>query len=323
MVTPFVILLVGQAAQVTAYSSAEIPKLPDTDTFGSAIVTEGGAVAGYWYRHVAPGHAGAILAKPFVWIQGKMIALPLGSCDYGHVLAGNDKTVVGDVRSEKGWLPAMWQAHESKGWEAPKLTLLDQRPGTARAVSKNGVIWIDTEEGLRSWTDGTLKEYGIGRFTLAGLDDKGRFYGTRNSGPGGFPMTVAGEKAARGDSKMWHVLHPEGYSFSRIHAVNGEGHAVGTAFDDRYYAVIWDGYGFRPLSGRGSYSSANGINNLDQVVGTFTDGKAAACMWEKGQRIDLSTSVAGVILTDAAAINGKGQIVAEGDGRLFLLSRKA
>src|SRR5437868_13480247 len=83
-----------------SYTCQELPCMPDTDTPGRMLITDGGAVAGYWYRFVPPGHAGAVLGKPFIWIKDEMIALPRGGAEHGHVYAWNDSLLVGDAGDE-------------------------------------------------------------------------------------------------------------------------------------------------------------------------------------------------------------------------------
>jgi probable HAF family extracellular repeat protein len=94
---------------------------------------------------------------------------------------------------------------------------------------------------------------------------------------------------------------------------------------------IWSDGVMKPLGTLGGiYSSANGINNLDQVVGVSTrvDETPVAFLWSNDQMVDLNTLIApgsGLLLSGAYGIDDQGAIVGvgqrpDGETRAVLLT---
>ena len=116
-------------------------------------------------------------------------------------------------------------------------------------------------------------------------------------------------------------------------AINDRGEIVGyiaTNASDPFRAFFSkDGTALTDLGAFGGNSSrANGINNAEQVVGQYvrTDGKKRAFLWtwddakKTGAGDDLNTLIdpsSGWTLTEAVAINDRGQIAANGTNPAF------
>lgn len=319
-------LLVALVTGLGDYTWVEIPALPNTGSLSRAWVTDDNLVVGNWFTYVPPGHVGDVLAKPFVWQRGKLVALPLAGGEYGHVIAGDSSGLVGEASTKDSYVPVMWKPDPKEGWLKPVLTILDREKGMARAVEwgKN-TIWIESELGIRKWTDGTITYAKVENFRLVGIDEKGRWFGNTSVGTGLFGGSRETElRATFIDRTGRHELVPPGYERASLIAINTKGVAIGTALQKKLTGVIWENGVMRTLPGV-DWPSA--INVSGQIVGNASKPKLHACLVDGDKSLDLSAIVPGVTLTEAKSINNLGAILAENGeidtGRLFLLQRKA
>lgn len=128
-----------------------------------------------------------------------------------------------------------------------------------------------------------------------------------------------------------HDLGTPGGSESRATAINNVGTVVGhnrEAGDVAFQAVRWQNGRLAVLPTLGGYGGyAYGINDRDDIVGVspLADGNLRAVTWRGGAVFQLDTLVddasAGLTITEANAINARGQIAAATvDGRAVLLT---
>jgi len=141
---------------------------------------------------------------------------------------------------------------------------------------------------------------------------------------------VVGQSFVTGDSTYHPFLWPGqdgkiqdlgtlGGTYGWALAINDSGGIVGfasVAGDLAEFAVLWRGTSIANLGSLGSdpCSTANGINNSDQVVGVSATCDYAlrrAFLWENGSMVDLNRLIppnSGLQLTLAEAINDRGEI---------------
>jgi hypothetical protein len=315
-----------------SYDFKELMPLPETGTLGHVLLTDDGVVAGYWYKHVPPGHAGAIIAKPFVFYRGKTIPLPLADGEFGHVLGGNDSMLVGDVetKSQHAWVPAIWTPDPVQGWKKAGLVALRDRMGRAECVSKDGTVWISTPEQIigldrEHREKASLK---VKMFDLAGVLDSGTLAGTKYSGTSiGFSRT--GQRAGFFEGGKWRELIPGASQESYITAVSPSGQVALQVQEDQWLPMLYskDKLQALPVEHGGT---ARWIGRGGIVAGHSTDlrNESKACLWKDGVRVDISGAIDGLTLIDALAVNERGQVLATTPGRewpqtrLFLLTPK-
>lgn len=108
-----------------------------------------------------------------------------------------------------------------------------------------------------------------------------------------------------------------GGAFSWATAINDRGSVVGasTTVENQTHAFLHDGENMHDLGTLGGESRAKGINNRGEIVGiSLVTEQGRAFLYRCGTMLDLNTLAAvtqsGWTLTDAAAINDRGQIVA-------------
>ena len=319
MLTAAIALMMG----LGEYTCVEIPSLPKTGTLSRAWVTDDNLVVGNWYTHVPPGHAGDVLAKPFVWQDGKLVPLPLAGGEFGHVTAGDSSGLVGEASTKDSYVPVMWKPDPKDGWSKPALTILDSQKGMARAVewAKN-TIWIEDGLNIRKWMDGKITYAKLENFRLVGIDEKGRWFGNTSIGSGRFGGSRESElRATFIDKAGRHELVPQGYETAMLTAINAKGVAIGTAYQKKSLGVVWANGVMREIPGM-DWPAA--INSEGLIVGYALKPKLHACLLDGDKILDLSAVVPGVTLTEAKSINKSGAILAENGetetGRLFLLT---
>ena len=133
-------------------------------------------------------------------------------------------------------------------------------------------------------------------------------------------------------------LTPFGGPYAGASAINDMGQVVGS-FNEGRQAFIWNKNtgitDIGKLSQGNSYVFPNDINNSNQVVGysqiaSGDFGSHHAFLWEDGVITDLNNLVddrAGIELSEARAINNRGQIVGygslNGESHAFLLTPKS
>lgn len=167
------------------------------------------------------------------------------------------------------------------------------------------------------WTDTTPTDLG----TLGGRDSSG--LGINASGEvTGWSGTADGYHAVRWIGTVPTDLGTLGGNFSAGYAINDSGQVAGnsTAADGTQHAVRWTGTTPTDLGAlSGNLSFGFGINASGQVVGytSTSTGQHAFLYSGDGPMQDLNDLLppdAGVVLTEARAINDAGQIVCNGYG---------
>ena len=154
-------VLVGQ--NPTAYDTTLVLAMPTRGPasrtwIGGVTLTEDDTVAGFTCDSVGV-HGETFFAKPFVWSKGKLSDLPLGKAEYGHVLAGNARLLVGDVMIDYKDHPATWSPDPQVGWAKARLTILPDLQGRAVAVTATGAVWVAGAESLLRWEGGKWSKY--------------------------------------------------------------------------------------------------------------------------------------------------------------------
>lgn len=103
---------------------------------------------------------------------------------------------------------------------------------------------------------------------------------------------------------------PSGTTSVRAFDMNNSGQVVGVSStpNGSYRAFIYDGGAISEIGGLGDLSSADGINDPGDVVGTYKDGlNTRAYLYHNGLVSDLGTL--GANFSTANAINDAGQVV--------------
>lgn len=112
-----------------------------------------------------------------------------------------------------------------------------------------------------------------------------------------------------------------GGNTSLAFAINESSQVVGWSetVSGYMHAFVWNNGIMNDLGGlNGGFASfAKDINDLGQIVGNtyFTDTFSRAILWQNGETIDLTALIdpeSGWVLTNAVAINNKGEIVGTG-----------
>jgi probable HAF family extracellular repeat protein len=325
------ILLAIGLLTTTSYSYQEIEPPPETGTLGKVVLTEKGLVAGYWYNHVPPGHGGATLATPFVFQGGKTIALPTGDGEHGHVLAGNDTMLVGDVDSTtgKGWLPAIWTPDPVKGWAKAHLRVPTDDPGRIRWLSADGTAWIVRSGEIVRWKGSSRvnEPFKVTKFDFLAATASGELFGTRYSAVGFGPSRMD-ERAGYYKAEVWHELIPSQTSYVQDVSLGGAVLIEVSTPKPRSMLYRRGKLQELPLESEGG---AIGISRSGDVAGytQTTNGDRRACLWIDGTRFDISRAIKGLTLESANAVNDRGLILAgaskEGwaQDRLFLLTPRS
>lgn len=266
-------------------------------------VNANGVAAGYWIS--APSQAA-------VWQDGTLRALNCHSdvSPYSHGYAINDAMqVVGTCSRTGGYYAVVWDA---LGNPTPV------QDGGVRADAAYGINNLGHVVGAHErvayvWKAGRLKRLGtLGGTTSTAKDinDKGVIVGS---------STVAGDASVHAfvykNGEMKDLHWPWAMSYAR--AVNARGHIVGSSGDTVYssHAILDTGTEIKDL---GRHTSAHGINNFDQVVGSRSvNGDGHAFIYTHGRVYDLNTlldatSDPGWKLRVAYDINDAGVIVGWG-----------
>lgn len=81
------------------------------------VLTDANLVAGF-IADLVGNHGELFDCKPFIWEKGKLVWLPLGRFEHGHVQSGNDRYLVGSVSNGAHERAAKWTRDPKKGWAA-------------------------------------------------------------------------------------------------------------------------------------------------------------------------------------------------------------
>jgi probable HAF family extracellular repeat protein len=165
------------------------------------------------------------------------------------------------------------------------------------------------------WQDGKMLDLGTlgGTFGVVSvLNSRGQVAGVSN---------LAGDTASHPflwDGEKLIDLGSFGGTFTEVMSMNDAGDVVGRmnlAGDDKWRGFLWHDGALTDLGTLDKCTTAWGINNRGQVVGSSGDCGVPvhAFLWEKGRMIDLTRLVPPhVQLTYALNINEKGEIAALG-----------
>jgi len=267
-------------------------------------VNANGVAAGYW---------GSRVSQAAVWQDGVLRQLDCLSdgAKYSHGYAINDAMQVAGscYRSGSGDYAVVWDAEGTPTPVQDGAKLAD----VALGINNLGHV-VGTEANVGYvWKGGKLKMLGTlggSRSTPADINDKG---------------VIVGSSTLPGDTVVHAFVYRNGqmtdlnwpWAMSYATGVNERGHIVGWSGDTAYtsHAILDNGTTITDL---GRHTSAQGINNLDQVVGTRTvDGESHAFIYTHGRVYDLNTrldatSDPGWKLRVAYDINDAGVIVGWG-----------
>lgn len=148
---------------------------------------------------------------------------------------------------------------------------------------------------------------------------------------------VAGRIESIGDTTSAFVWSPEaglvqlpmvpGYVSMEATGINDLGHVAGDMFGPAGWAgFLWDGANYTLIHHPpwASQIDVNGVNNRDQIVGTFVDGLHnngyRPFVWESGVATDLGALLA-VHYAEGAAINELGEITGHGGAGRYIDER--
>lgn len=237
-----------------------------------------------------------------------------------------------------GWGSKTSAARDGFIWDGSAWTALGDLPGgvvasEARAINNLGVVvGFSSAESLSSPGDAQYRGFIWQNGTLSTLPELSGYQVTdtyalsvNDSGQAvGYSGVVGGYRAvlwSGGAAQDLGVIDASYYS-SKAFAINNQGQVVGESSGSNIsHAFIWQNGVMTSLGdlpgGSDKYSSAAGINNLSQVVGTgYVDkgsastSRAHAFLWENGTMLDLG--VLGDVTIDlsyATDINNLGQVV--------------
>lgn len=186
----------------------------------------------------------------------------------------------------------------------------------ASGIDGNALLWNPTvPNGFAGvWTYDPTYHGGGG---AASINDAGQFVGSGCSfypwvGPylhtGPLPLVTTDLLT----SPLWTPPNPQ-ECIGSGRGINSKGHAAVTALSlsNLFLAYLYKNGAATDLS-TGLGSSANALNNSDQVVGSIITDTQRAALFQGGRAIDLNTvndSTNGLFLKNAIAINDAGQIL--------------
>jgi probable HAF family extracellular repeat protein len=273
----------------------------------------------------------------FLWSRDKMTDLgtvPGGKNSAAYSINDKDEIVGVAIDSKGHSHPAVW-----KNGKVQVLTFAgdsNQPYAINNRGQITGLVFTQTQIYCYLYSDGRM--YDIG--TLGGNEIHAKAINDQGE--------IVGDSETSWKPSLGHrpgAVHAFLFFASRLHdlgvlpnadvslalGINRNGDVVGKSSGG-----TWD-HAFLRRNGKmvdlgtlgGERSSAEGINNQDEIVGSTNDKHQTekAFLWVKGRMIDLNTLLVrspGWLVTDAHAINDRGQIIADatinGQNRAVLLN---
>lgn len=266
-----------------------------------------------------------------LWTRGRVMRLPLprGTISCQPKALNDAGTAVGTAFGERDNVRAVL-------WKNGRVVLLSRRESEAMDINNAGQIVGSVGNRAVVWEAGRAHDLGgmagdaallndRGDILVAGWDDP-TYRAIRRGG-----RYVLREIRDRVPNAVLEILDPGRSEISLFPAaLNDRGEIAGGNRghgDYNHRAFLWRPDPARPhaatsgtvrrlLAPGNADAGASGLNDAGQAVGYFqTSGANRACLWQGDACLDLNTLIApgsGWILTYAAAINDRGQIVGEG-----------
>ena len=256
----------------------------------------------------------------FLWQNGKMRDLgALGAREsYAYGISGRGQIV--------GWAGTISGIARAFLWENGKMRRLSIRGLGAQAIAINDDGQIaGTSARAFLWQNGRMRDLGAlgGRYSEASaINERGQVVGrafTKATDNEGNPIY----HAFVWQNGTMRDLGALGGRWSWAYGINDRGQVVGQADtkandesskygDPIYHAFLWQKGNIRDLARSARYSTAYGINDRGQVVGSVMalgeNQSERAVLWQDGNMIEL-TILPGHEASRAVAINNRGQIV--------------
>jgi len=288
----------------------------------ATVLTDTNLVAGYYCD--STGHHGETdLAKPFVIQRGKIVWLPIGKGEYGQVLAGNDKALVGWIQPFR--TPVKWTPDAKLGWSKARLSIVAKGAGRAVAISEKGDILIasDTQvkrvgpSGTKTWPVKQVCPVEIdGRGAVWGYAYTGMMFGGSHTGLSVVQFADRSVKTVRAKFAPVDFNAIGDYCGDQMAMVTSEnGMILSPGFERGYPAVSIGGKVTRIPLADYQFGGARGINDKGQVVGYYyskvnkTENRGHGFVFSGGKTQILPPPAIGVTHLEPSRINNKGVIV--------------
>lgn len=208
--------------------------------------------------------------------------------------------------SESGTVVGSLYYQRPLTWRDGVTDYLDVGPSTsanwASDITASGLIVGSANSTAAVWQGGQW-------IALPGANDYSHAWAANDGG------LIGGE--ADNQAVIWRngqqevVSAPSGYGKSAVVDISSGGTAIGTSWNLDSVAWRWaNGETHRLDQGQAIGSAANGINDLDSIVGhlVFSPSNATAVRWD-GEHLTMLGSLAGAMRSSANAINNHGVAV--------------
>ncbi|MBV9848408.1 MAG: HAF repeat-containing protein [Armatimonadetes bacterium] len=322
----------GAGTALARYAITDLGSLLDTDSSGAAAINDKGQIVGFAARVTIMGY---VAAHAFLFRGGRLQDIGLlPGYDESSASSLNDRSqVVGTLMYRKGFQ----DRERAFLWQQGNLKSLPGLPGYssgAMAINNKGqVVGSLRDAGWHNYAvlyhDGSVTRIGtLPGYTfsmVAAINDRGQVAGTAERE----------DRAGSSHERAFLYFHGRmrdlgslGGDYSRAFGLNARGVIVGEADTRRRdsngntitHAFLWDSrHGMHDIgSFGGTYCEAHAINLHAQVVGTSQRPGSTdfyAFLWQQGRMRDLNGLIppkSGWVLTEANAINNRGQIAGKG-----------